>query len=205
MLEEICGELALKNVVLVSTRWSEVDEKTGAQREQQLRDEFWAYMLGHGATLARFTGQRASAMGIASQLVSRRDIVLDLQWELVEESEQLKQTVAGSYVQDDFSEKKQQLQKEMQDLENLRQTLQENDRALRRKVQDDWTREQQRLQIADKDEKRLRKRIAAEVRVEIEGEKEKKGSKLWKMIPLLPSFLGIIEMLCGIPPGSKEH
>lgn len=161
-------------------------------------------MLGHGATLARFTGQRESAMGIASQLISRRDIVLDLQWELVEEMEQLNQIVAGSYVQDDLSEKKQQLQKEMQDLENLRQTLQENDRAQRRKVQDDWAREQQRLQTVDEDEKRLRKRIAAEVRAEIEGKKEKKGSKLWKMIPLLPSLLGIIEMFCSIPSSSTS-
>ena len=204
IFKKICGNLALKNVVLVSTRWSEVDETTGAQREQQLRDNFWAYMLGHGATLARFTGQRESAMGIASQLISKRDIVLDLQRELVDEKKQLKQTVAGSYVQDDLSEMKQQLQKELQDLEDLRQTLKENDRALRRKVHQDWAREQQRLQTADEDEKRLRRRIAAEVRAEIEDKKEKKGSKLWKMIPLLPSLVGIIEMFCGIPPGSTS-
>lgn len=204
IFKKICGNLALKNVILVSTRWSEVDETVGAQREQQLRDDFWAYMLGHGASMARFTGPRESAMVIASQLIGKRDIVLDLQRELVEEKKQLKETVAGSYVQDDLSEMKQQFQKELQDLEKLRQTLQENDRTLRRKVQQDWAREQKRLQTVDEDEKRLRRRIAAEVRAEIEDKKKKKGKKLWKMIPLLPSLVGIIEMFCGIPPGSTS-
>ena len=204
IFKKICGKIALKNVVLVSTRWNEVDEATGATREQQLRDDFWAYMLGHGSTLARFYGNRDSAIGIASQLVSRQTIVLELQRELVDEGKTLKQTVAGSYVNDDLSEMKAQYERELQDLDKLRQTLQENDRDMRRKVQEDWAREQQRLQTAQEDEERLRKEIAAEVRAEIEGKKKKKGKSFWKMIPLLPSLLGIMEMFVGIPPGSTS-
>ena len=65
-------------------------------------------------------------------------------------------------------------------------------------------REQEKLHTAREDEERLRKRIAAEVRAEIEDKKKRKGGKLSKMIPLLPSVIGIIEMFCGIPPGSTS-
>ena len=204
IFKKICGEMALKNVVLVSTRWNEVDEATGAIREQQLRDDFWAYMLGHGSTLARFYGSTDSAIGIASQLVSRQSIVLELQRELIDEKKALKETVAGSYLSDDLSEMKAQYQRELQDLDRLRQTLQANDNAMRRRVQADWAREQQRLQTAQEDEERLRKEIAAEVHAEIEGKKRKKGKSFWGMIPLLPAVVGIIEMFVGIPPGSTS-
>lgn len=204
IFKKICGNLALKNVVLVSTRWNEVDEAVGALREQQLRDDFWAYMLGHGSTMARFHGNRDSAIGIASQLVSRQSIVLELQREFFDEGKTLKQTVAGAFVNDELSDKKAQWEKELKDLENFRQTLQENDR-LRRKVQQDWEREQKRVMTVSEDEARLRRNIATEVRATIEAKtKKKKRSGLWKALPLLPSLLGIIGMFVGIPPGSTS-
>ena len=205
IFKKICGKTALKNVLLVTTRWNEVDETLGASREQQLRDDFWAYMLGNGSTMARFYGDRESAIGKSSQLTSRQSIVLELQRELVEQSKTLKQTVAGAFVNDDVTEMKAQHEQELREIEKLRQTLQESDRAMKRRVQSDWGRENQRLQTAKEDEERLWRDIAAEVREEIERKKRKKKSKgVWKSIPLLPALMGIIEMFVGIPPGSTS-
>ena len=205
IFKKICGEVALRNVLLVSTRWNEVDEALGASREQQLRDNFWAYMLSNGSTMARFYSNRESAIGIASQLMSRQSIVLELQRELVEEGKSLGQTLAGAFVHDDVSEMKAQYEQEIRELDKLRQTLQESDRAMKRQVQNDWAREQERLRTAREDEELLRRDIAAEVREEIEMKtKKKKSNRAWKMIPLLPSLVGIIEMFVGIPPGSTS-
>ncbi|KAI4087812.1 MAG: hypothetical protein L6R37_008280 [Teloschistes peruensis] len=205
IFKKICGELALKNVFLVSSRWHEVDEAQGASREQQLREKFWAYMLGHGSTMTRFYGTRDSAIGIASQLVSKQNIILEIQRELVDEGKTLKQTTAGAFVNDDITEMKARHEEELREIEHLRQTLRDNDRAMKRQVQLEWQREQQRLQTAQQDQERLRRDIAAEVRAEIEQKKEsKKGSGLWKAMPLLPSLLGIVEMFVGIPPGSTS-
>ena len=202
LFKKICGKVALKNVLLVSTRWNEVDEVLGATREQQLRDNVWAYMLGNGSTMARFYGDRESAIGITSQLMSRQDIVLQLQRELVDEGKTLGQTGAGVFVSNDITEMKAQHEHELRELEKLRQTLRENDRAMKRKVQNDWAREQQRLQMAQEDQERLRRDIAAEVRKEIEQKtQKKKSSGMWR---LLPSLMGIIEMFVGIPPGSTS-
>lgn len=203
IFKKICGQLALKNVLLVTTRWNEVDEGLGASREKELRESFWAYMLNKGSTMTRFYGNKDSATAIASQLVSKQGIVLEIQRELVDEGKNLKNTVAGSFVQEDIMEMKARYEKEMNDLDALRQTLRDSDRAMRRQVQQDWAREQQRLQTAQEDEERLRRDIAAEVREEIQQKTtEKKSSSVWKMIPLLPSILGVIEMFVGISPGS---
>lgn len=204
IFKKICGQLALKNVILVTTRWNEVEESLGASREQQLRDNFWAYMLNNGSTMARFYGDRDSAIGMASQLVSQRGIVLEIQRELVDEGKTLKQTVAGAFVSDDISEMKTQYEQELRDLEKLRQTLQDGDRAMKRQIQQDWAREQARLQTVHVDEERLRREIGAEVREEISRKTNKKNGGIWKVMPLLPSLLGIIGMFVGIPPGATE-
>lgn len=204
IFKKICGELALKNVMLVSTRWSEVDEAIGALREQQLRDDFWAYMLGEGSTMARFYGNKDSAIGIVSQLVSRQSIVLELQRELIDEGKTLNQTVAGVFVNDDLADKKAECEKELKDLEKVKQKLPENKRALTRKVKQDLERNQKRRMIASEDEERLRRNIVAEVRAEIEGKTKKKRSSLWKLVPFLPTLIGIMGMFVGIPSGSTS-
>ena len=205
IFKKICGDLALKNVLLVTTRWNEVDEAVGASREKELRESFWAYMLSKESTMTRFYGTRDSATAIASQLMSKSGIVLEIQKEMVDQGKTLKNTVAGSFVNEDISEMKARYEKELKDLDALRQTLVESDRAMKRQIQQDWGREQQRLRTAQEDEQRLRRDIAAEVRQEIEQKtNQKKSSGVWKMIPLLPSLLGVIEMFVGIPPGSTS-
>lgn len=203
IFQKICGPLALSNVMLVTTRWNEVEESLGASREQQLRDQFWAYMLEKGSTMARFHADRDSAISIASQLVSRESIVLDLQREMVDEGKTLKETVAGAFVNDDLSGLKMRYEQELRDLEQLRQTLQDSDRAMRSQIQQDCARERARLQIALVDEQRLRRDIAAEVREEINRKKDKKKSSGGgKLVSSLPSLLRVVEMFVGIPPGS---
>ena len=160
-------------------------------------------MLNKGFTMTRFYGNKDSATAIASQLVSKSSIVLEIQKEMVDQGKTLNNTVAGSFVNEDIGEMKARYEKELRDLEALRQTLEDSDRAMKRQIQQDWGREQQRLRTANEDEQRLRRDIAAEVRQEIEQKtKPKKSSGAWKMIPLLPSLLGVIEMFVGIPPGS---
>ena len=205
IFRKICGQMALKNVLLVTTRWHEVDEALGANRENELRQKFWAYMLNNGSTMKRFYGDKDSATAITSQLMSKRGIVLEIQRELVVERKTLNQTVAGSFVSEDLSELKKDLQQQLNDLDVERQHLREIDRAAKRQMQKDKERDELRIARAKEDEVRLRRDIAAEVRQEIEQKKEvKKSSNIWRTIPLLPSLVGIIEMFVGIPSGSTN-
>ena len=200
---KICGVDALKNVVLATTRWDEVVEAVGADREQQLRTNFWAYMLSKGSIMTRFHGDRPSAIGMVSQLLSKRSIVLDIQREMVDEGKPLNQTTAGAMVNDEAGSKKAEYEQGLRDLDDLRRTLRENDRAMRNQVQKDWAEEKARLQKATEDQKTLGRDVAAEVREQINDKREKKKkSGLGNVLPFLPSVLGFLGMFVGLPTGS---
>ena len=201
IFKKICGQLALKNVLLVTTRWNEVDEAVGASREKQLREDFWAYMLSNGSTMTRFHGTKDSAMVIVSELMSKQTIVLELQRELIDEGKTLQETAAGGFVGENISVLKAQYEQELRDLDELRKQLQESDRAMKRKIQRDWAHEQQMLRTVQEDQERLRRDVAAEVRQTIAQKTKKKRGGVEKMLPLLPTLLSVVGMFVGIPPG----
>lgn len=202
IFKKICGDKALKNVILATTRWNEEDAIQGANRENQLRTDFWAYMLNHDSVMTRYYGDRDSAIAMASQLISRRSIVLDIQREMFDEQKTLEQTNAGAFVSDGLSAVKAKHEEEIRELENLRETLREGDRVMRRQIQQDWDREKARLQKIEVDQERLRRNVANEVGEKIHRKQKKRPSALKIAASLLPSVLGLLGMFVGIPPGT---
>ena len=202
IFKKICGEKALNNVMLVTTRWSDEEESLGAKREQQLRTEFWAYMLHNGSTMARFYGDRDSAVAMASQLLSKQTIVLELQREIVEEKKQLKDTTAGALVNDELAEMKAKYQEELREIEELKQTLRDEDRAMKLQIQRDWEREQQRLRQAQDDSVILRSNVGNEVRQQIDQKKKRHGFST--VLSFLPHVLSVLGLFVGIPPGATS-
>ena len=49
----LCNDTLLKNVLLVTTKWGEVDPAIGEKREKDLRNIYWKEMVQSGATMAR--------------------------------------------------------------------------------------------------------------------------------------------------------
>ena len=111
-----------------------MDEAVGASREKQPRKDFWAYMLSNGSTMMRFHGIKDSAMVIASELMSKQTIVLELQRELVDEGRTLQETAAGCFINENISDLKAQYEKELRDLDELRKQSQESDHTMKRKI-----------------------------------------------------------------------
>ena len=85
MLEELCGKNPFQNVILTTTMWDEVDEKTGEDRERELKINYWRTMLGRGSTTSRFMRTRESAFNLIDPLIeaANRRISVLLQDELV--------------------------------------------------------------------------------------------------------------------------
>ncbi|RDB28781.1 Serine/threonine-protein kinase HT1 [Hypsizygus marmoreus] len=94
MFEALCGKDALKNVILTTTMWDQVNPETGNKRESQLRAEFWKPMMDHGSRVARFTSTFDSAWEITSQFDINTPRAVQLQRELVDEKKDLNQTSA---------------------------------------------------------------------------------------------------------------
>jgi hypothetical protein len=201
IFKKICGADALKNVLLVTTRWSEVDSVLGAKREKELREQFWAYMIGNGSHMARFHGDTDSAISLLSQLLSKEAVVMDIQRQLVDEGKKLNETSAGAMVDGGLEKVKAKYQQELKDLESLRNSLLESDREMKRQIQKDWAVEQARLSKLHDEQVSLQIDVAEEVRQQIHMTKTKKSSGLLKLLPLLPTVLDIFLMFVGIPPG----
>ena len=57
LFKKLCGNEALKNVILATTMWEMVDEEDGHAREIELQDtpEFWGVMKEKGSQIVRQT------------------------------------------------------------------------------------------------------------------------------------------------------
>ncbi|KAF5002779.1 hypothetical protein FDECE_10524 [Fusarium decemcellulare] len=99
VLEDLVGDDALKNVILVSTMWNMLrpqDRKRAAAREQELLDEFWGPMIEKGSYITQFDGTPDSAYALVFQLAGRESVVLDVQKQLVDQDQSILETAAGS-------------------------------------------------------------------------------------------------------------
>ena len=90
MLKELCRGNAFKKVIIVTTMWDKVDEKTGVPREEKMKT--------YHASIERFEGTRDSAFRMIVPLLrepSSSRIALSIQKELVDHGLILGETDAG--------------------------------------------------------------------------------------------------------------
>ena len=97
MFKKLCGDDALRNVVLGTTKWSLINRReTGEKREQQLRDSIWKEMINHGSVIRRVGRDRSSAMEILDHILQNKPIEsLLIQKEVVDEQKPIPETTAG--------------------------------------------------------------------------------------------------------------
>ncbi|KFY81755.1 hypothetical protein V500_11115 [Pseudogymnoascus sp. VKM F-4518 (FW-2643)] len=92
LFRQLCGQEALKKVILVTTMWDKVPEEEGIKRERELINtpDLWGWMLGKGSTCHRHNNTEGSARDIVSNLAGHKTpITTDLQRQLVEENKSL--------------------------------------------------------------------------------------------------------------------
>ncbi|TDZ33084.1 hypothetical protein C8035_v006260 [Colletotrichum spinosum] len=109
MFKKLCGEDALKKVVLATTMWGDVDEQVGESREQELKTEpeYWGWMIGNGSAVFRHQNTEASALSLIDALMKRSgadtEMVLKSQKERVEEGRSLRQAELGIAVGEELT------------------------------------------------------------------------------------------------------
>ena len=106
MFGELCGDQAVKKVVLVTTMWDRGTtdhQQTHNQRENELFQKYWKTMIGHGASTARFSNSADSAWKIVDIILKKHETeVLLLQEELVDLKRALNETQAGKTLYSDL-------------------------------------------------------------------------------------------------------
>ncbi|CAG8974728.1 hypothetical protein HYALB_00000338 [Hymenoscyphus albidus] len=195
IFKEICGERALKNVILASTRWDKVEEHEGAAREPQLREKFWSYMLDHGSKMTRYHGDRESAHAMISQLLGSGNVILDTQRQLVDEGKTLDETSAGAFVNGNISVA---IKKSDAEIEILQRQLRESNNVMKQKLEEDKKREEVIARQARRDQV-----VQDEMNVEM-GRRKKRSKRMGIIMPLLPAALSILEMFIGVPLSASD-
>jgi hypothetical protein len=196
---KMVGKECLTNVVFVTTMWRKLNDEDIAEannRDSELRDEYWADFINMGASATRFEGSQASAEGILSILLGKRDVVLKVQNELVNARKSLKQTEAGEFLEPTVHQQEIEFKARVEELEGQLNLEKDNGRRL------DYKRRQKRAQAGkeqrQKDKITLESRPGEEARKKLENFKQ--GSfDLWKnALQALAAVVSIGAAITGI-------
>ena len=155
LFEKICGEGAMKNVVIVTTMWEDVEENVGKAREQELATKslFFQTAIQQGANMDRLQNNSESAKRVVSRFLPNPYRRLQMQRELVDENKQVPETEAGGILSDILRQQEERHQREM---EKLREELQrESDRAEMSRLREELRRTRENLRRVKKDEEKL--------------------------------------------------
>lgn len=76
IFKRLTGKADIRNVVVTTTMWNEVDEEVGTRREKELESDLKSEVVDNGGRIARFQDTHDSAWNIIDGgfgVVSRQD------------------------------------------------------------------------------------------------------------------------------------
>ena len=184
MFRKLCGNAALKSVVLVTNMWGEVPADIGVAREKELSAKLFKQALDYGAQMARHDNTALSSHNIIRKIAGNRPVTLRIQRELVDEKKDILNTTAGEAVIREINERIRRYQAELEDIrEEVERALREKDEETKRELEEERRKLQEWIQEIRKDSGGIASEYAAEkermeARVkemerEAEGERER--------------------------------
>jgi len=96
LFSSICGQEAMKNVVIVTTMWSKVSEVEGTERERDLKRDVWNDMLSSGCSIEHFKDTHRSAWDIVGSIEKKEQTEVQLPREIVDTRLRLNETQVGT-------------------------------------------------------------------------------------------------------------
>lgn len=154
MFKKLCGQDALKRVILVTTMWDRVAAADGESREEELitTPEFWGYMIGNGSKCRRHLNTVQTAQAIIHKLARHRSTVTtNLQKELVDENRSLDKTSAGLELESEIRKEREIWAKKLKETESeMRAAIRERDREAEHAIREERDRYTRMIKEAEK-------------------------------------------------------
>jgi len=138
MLQKLCGDETLKNVVVVTNMWEQIDPQLGKAREAELmRDNiFFKPILDKGAQIVRHANNLPSARAIIGRVLNNHPLPLRIQAELVDENMDITETGAAKEVNAALGAQIKKHEKEVHALrEEMRQAIVERNERVQREIE----------------------------------------------------------------------
>ncbi|KAI0789967.1 P-loop containing nucleoside triphosphate hydrolase protein [Abortiporus biennis] len=173
MFRKLCGDTTLKNVIIVTTMWSEVSLEVGVTREEELKsdDLLFKPVLEKGAQLMRHDGSLESAQRIVQKIVGNHPEALRIQREIVWENKDITETDACEELDRGMAEMRRRHQQEMADLmAQMQEAIRERDIQSQEELQK--VREEMQKRLEDAEMKR------ASLSQEFDAERERRQREL---------------------------
>ena len=158
MFRELCGENALKNVIIVTNMWGGVDPEIGAEREAELMTKaiFFKSVLDKGGQTARHDNTVSSAQDILRRIVRNHPIPLRIQEELVDERKGISDTGAGKELDRELNEQIRKHEEEMRELEeDVKQAIENKDDEMREALEAETKRRREETERLENDVRRM--------------------------------------------------
>ena len=101
VFRSLCGQDALKHVVICTTQWSTIlkEVKEQESRTEQLKEEHWKDMIAGGSTVRKFELSQKSAWDVIALIIEKdrygKMAALQIQEEMVEGRKLIPETEAG--------------------------------------------------------------------------------------------------------------
>ncbi|RSM14695.1 hypothetical protein CDV31_005277 [Fusarium ambrosium] len=165
LLRKLCGREAVNKVVLTTTMWELVEEKTAELRLKELEEteEFWGYMKKNGAGVHRHYNNKESALHVLSRFVPQElnvepeVIKLAIQTELADDHKTLDQTGAGKMLNAEWAQEKESLENELvQVREAIKTATQERDMTMAKLLQEQQEEMKQSVERMRAEQEKLR-------------------------------------------------
>ena len=174
MFKRLCGPDALPNVLLTTTRWSNVDQAQGESREGELREgKFWGGLIAEGASIARFMGTRESGLELIDKLMGYQPKLLDIQDQLVGKKIEMAETDAGKFMNGESTSLRKEYQRDLEDLKGEHEkAVKEKDDLLQEILAEERAQSQKRLE-----EDAAQKKILEEMRADMMKQLEEAENK----------------------------
>jgi hypothetical protein len=191
LFRELCGDHALNNVVLLTTFWDLLDDRSiGARRQQELRDNFWSEMISKGSQVRQFDGSRDMAEALVIRLIDKKSIVLQIQQDIMQQGKRLEDTAVGKRIVQRLERNLKDKDNELEDLEKqiARASKQRSSRSLKQ------LEERQTKTLGQRDRiYASRRRLRASLGTEIDDniKRQKKSSPVKDKIQLFASLVGV--------------
>lgn len=132
MFKQLCGQDALKRVILVTSMWDKIPSEEATKREKELKEtpEFWGWMLQKGSSCYRHNNTLASAQRIVHELAGHHaPIATEIQKQLVDEARTLDKTSAGQELESDLIKEREKWTKKRQEIERqMQEAMEQRDR-----------------------------------------------------------------------------
>jgi len=141
----MCGDEALRNVVIMTNMWAKVTPEVGNAREQELSSRFFNLALDKGALLLRHNDTTESAHNVIRNILNKQPVTLQIQKEIVDEWKRIEETTAGKELQKELDEQVRKRLEQLRELQEMLNRTEADDEDTRQELQQEVLRLQEEL------------------------------------------------------------